>query len=276
MMVAVPPVAAQNCVEVHRVELSGVTRLDVATLQAGFSDHLGCMGIEELNILLEQVTLAYVEAGYIAARAYLPEQDLSDGSLTIAVIEGRVSEVVVRENGNPAPSRATTAFPGMVDRPVELRRLEQGLAQINRLPSSDATSQLSPGAEAGDSIIDVNVNQARPWRANVTMDNRGTSSTGENNFGLGFSYDDLLGVNDQWTVSYQRSMDQSPLAFGTDTPVGNAYSLAGSLPYGFWTFGISLSASDYIIDIPGISGAIESSGQSQNGPCLRRAAFVAI
>ena len=231
-------------------------------MQSGFVDHLGCLGIEGLNTLLEQVTLAYVDAGYIAARAYLPEQDLSDGSLTIAVIEGRVSEVVLRENGDPAMSRATTAFPNTVGRPVELRRLEQGLAQINRLPSSNATSQISPGAEVGDSIIDVNVAQTRPWRANVTVDNRGASSTGENNFGLTFGYDDLLGLNDQWILSYQRSMNPSPLAFGPDTPVGNAYSLAGSLPYGFWTFGISLSASDYVIDIPGLTDPIESTGQS--------------
>jgi len=257
------PVHAQTCVEVDRVELQGVTLVDQAALQSGFESGLGCIGLEGINALLEQVTLAYIDAGYVASRAYLPEQDLSDGSLTIAVIEGEVAEVQVLENGSPAPSRATTAFPGMEGRPLELRDLEQGLAQINRLQSSEATSQLVPGTEPGDSIVAVGITQARPWSLSVSADNRGTSSTGENNLGLTFGYDNLLGLNDQWTLSYQRSMEPSPLSFGTDTPVGNSYSLSGSVPYGFWTYGVSLSASDYLIDIPGITGPIESSGQSR-------------
>ncbi|HID67420.1 MAG TPA: ShlB/FhaC/HecB family hemolysin secretion/activation protein, partial [Roseibacterium sp.] len=177
---------AQSCVNVVRVDLTGVTLLSETELQAGFRPLLGCIGLEGLNTLLEQVTLAYVDAGYIAARAYLPEQDLSDGSLTISVIVGGVSAIDLRENGLPAPLRAATAFPGMVNRPLELRRLEQGLAQINRLPSSDATSQLVPGAEPGDSVVAVEITQGRPWSASVTADNRGTSSTGEHTFGLTF------------------------------------------------------------------------------------------
>ena len=259
----VTPLEAQTCIDVDRVALEGVTLLDQAALQAGFRDNLGCIGLEGINALLEQVTFAYIDAGYIASRAYLPEQDLSDGYLTIAVIEGQVQDVQVLENGSPAPSRETTAFPAMQGRPLELRDLEQGLAQINRLRSSEATSQLVPGRQPGDSIVAVAVSQGRPWSLGVSADNRGTPSTGEHNFGLTFGYDNLLGLNDQWTLSYQRSMEPSALAFATDTPVGNSYSLSGSIPYGYWTFGLSLSASDYLIDIPGITGPIESSGQSR-------------
>ena len=161
------PLAAQTCVDVQEVELTGVSLLSEADLQAGFAGQLGCIGLEGLNALLESVTLAYVDAGYIAARAYLPEQDISDGSLTISVIEGSVSDIAITQNGLPAPLRAATAFPGMVGRPLELRRLEQGLAQINRLPSSDATSQLVPGGESGESIVAVEVVQGRPWSASI-------------------------------------------------------------------------------------------------------------
>ncbi len=258
------PAHGQPCVDVTQVALSGVTLISEADLQAGFAGQLGCIGIEGLNALLESVTLAYIDAGYIAARAYLPEQDLSDGTLTITVVEGQVSDILVAENGRPAPLRATTAFPGMVGRPLELRRLEQGLAQINRLPSSDATSQLAPGAEPGDSVVAVDVTQGQPWSASIAVDNRGTTSTGEFNYGQTFGYDNLFGLNDSWSFSYQRSMEPGALSFGPNSPVGNSYSVSGSLPFGFWTYGLSASASDYLIEVPGVTGPIESSGQSQS------------
>ncbi len=254
---------AQTCIDVDRVTLDGVTLLPEAPLQAEFAPLLGCIGLETLNAMLETVTLAYVDAGYIAARAYLPEQDLSDGELEIAVVEGRVSEIVVAENGTPAPRRAVTAFPQMEGRPLELRRLEQGLAQINRLPSSDATSELLPGAEPGDSVVAVQIAQGPRLSGSITVDDRGTESTGVYNFGTTFTYDNLLGLNDSWTLTYSRSMEPGALSFGPDVPVGNSYSLSGAVPFGFMTYSLSLSGSDYLIDIPGITGPIESSGQTR-------------
>ncbi|WP_322890874.1 MULTISPECIES: ShlB/FhaC/HecB family hemolysin secretion/activation protein [unclassified Yoonia] len=258
------PVHAQACVAVDRVDLRGVTLLDAGALQAQLSARMGCVDLGGLNDLLETVTLAYVEAGYIAARAYLPEQDLSDGTLTIAVVEGKLSAINLRENGTPAPRRASTAFPGIIGSPLQLRELEQGLAQINRLRSSDAVSALEPGAEAGETVLSVDVTQGSPWSGSASMDNRGSETTGRFNLGAALTYDDLFGLNDVWTLSTQRSMEPSPLALGTDVPVGRSLSLSGSVPYGFWTFGVAASASDYVTDIPGITGPIESTGQSGN------------
>ncbi|MEE4188008.1 MAG: ShlB/FhaC/HecB family hemolysin secretion/activation protein [Roseobacter sp.] len=257
-----PGAHAQTCVSVDRVSLRGVTLLDAQALQAQLASQVGCIDLAGLNVLLETVTLAYVDEGYIAARAYLPEQDLSDGELTIAVVEGVLSAIDLRENGVPAPGRAATAFPGIIGQPLRLRDLEQGLAQINRLRSSDAVSALEPGAEAGETVLAVDVTQGRPWSGSVSLDNRGTQTTGRYNFGASVTYDNLLGLNDAWALSYQRSTEPSPLAFGTDVPVGHSLSLSVALPYGAWTFGVAASVSDYVTDIPGITGPIESTGQS--------------
>lgn len=255
-------VHAQTCITVDRVDLRGVTLLDQDALQAQLAKQTGCVDLGGLNGLLETVTLAYVEAGYIAARAYLPEQDLADGTLTIAVVEGKMSAINLRENGTPAPRRASTAFPGTIGSPLQLRALEQGLAQINRLRSSDAVSALEPGAEPGETVLSVDVTQGSPWSGSASMDTRGSETTGRFNLGATVTHDNLFGLNDVWTLSTQRSMEPSPLALGTDVPVGRSLSLSGSLPYGFWTFGVSASASDYVTDIAGITGPIESTGQS--------------
>ncbi|WP_299150244.1 ShlB/FhaC/HecB family hemolysin secretion/activation protein [uncultured Tateyamaria sp.] len=256
------PAAAQICIDIERVDFSGLTLIDEAALQSEIAPTLGCLGLEGLNDILETVTLAYIDAGYVAARAFLPEQDLSDGVLDIAVIEGQVSDVVVLQNGTPVKGRQITAFPGLAGEPLRLPQLEQGLAQINRLGSSDAVSELSPGDAPGDTVVTVNVAQDKQWSGTIALDNRGTSVTGKFNFGLTLGYENLLGLNDSWLFSLQRSMESSPLSFGVSSPVGNAYSLSGSIPFGFWTFGGSISASDYVIDILGLTTPIEASGEN--------------
>lgn len=79
--------------------------------------------------------LAYGDAGYTAACAYLPEQDIGDGELTIEVVEGKLSAIVMRINGAAARSEARQAFPGMIGGPLYMRDVQQGLDQLNRLPN---------------------------------------------------------------------------------------------------------------------------------------------
>jgi len=265
---------AQDCLTIERITLQGVSKLNTEDVQETVDANLGCLPLETwsdtLNYMLETVTLAYVEAGYVAARAYLPEQDLSDGELQIAVLEGEVSDIIILENGERVePVRALTAFPGMEGDALRLRALEQGLAQINRLPTSNATAELVPGNEPGTTAVQVSIDQRRPWQASLYADNRGTETTGKNNFGVILTYDNLVNANDRWTVSYQRSTDPAPALNSSaerseGEPLGRAFSLSGSIPYGFWTFGIGISESDYITEIDGISDPIELTGESES------------
>ena len=252
----------RDCIPVDRVVLEGAVSLDAEVLEAELSGRTGCLDRAGLNELLELVTLTYTEAGFIAARGYFPEQDLSDGELRIAVVEGVVSGIDLRENGEAAPSRAATAFPGMIGRPLRLRRLEQGLAQIDRLPSSRATSELRPGAEAGETALAVDVRQGRRFRGGASLDDRGSESTGRYNFGLNGAFGDFLGLNDAWTIGLQISSEPSPRAAGIGRPVGRSLSLSGSMPWGMWTFGISGSVSDYATDIAGVLNPVPSEGSS--------------
>jgi hemolysin activation/secretion protein len=70
-----------------------------------------CLAPVQLNELLKQLTQYYLDRGYITTRAYLPEQNLSSGELTLQIIEGRLDGF---ERGPHAPSEREIAmtFPG--------------------------------------------------------------------------------------------------------------------------------------------------------------------
>ncbi|WP_375617248.1 POTRA domain-containing protein, partial [Bartonella sp. AP58NXGY] len=93
-----------------------------------------CLGIAEINKVLKAVTKLYMKRGYIAVRAYLPEQDLRGGRLKIVVVEGQVEDITLEGHKVERQSQGEiiTAFPNLVGQPAHLRSIEQGLDQINR------------------------------------------------------------------------------------------------------------------------------------------------
>ncbi|SIR11845.1 hemolysin activation/secretion protein [Rhizobium sp. RU33A] len=264
---AVAPLAASSssgeaCIEVNRIAVSGVSLIPASRISQTLSRWEGrCLGLAELNSALEAITFLYVDRGYVSSRAYLPEQDLADGSLDILVIEGKL-ETIALNGRQPADPQIATAFPGLPGKTVNLRDIEQGLDQINRLRSNKATIALAAGRAQGGSVLDVKVEKTRPWHFSMSSDNLGSLSTGRYQTRADFGADNILGLNDEWQIGYQRSMERHPLRFGAARPNGNSLTGSVSIPYGYWTFGLNASWSDYRSSITGLVSQIETSGGS--------------
>ena len=148
---AAPPDEA--CLPIQTIAVTGVTLLTKA-VRATARDYEGrCLGLSALNDLLEQLTFLYLAQGYITSRAFLPEQDLADGTLEIVVVEGRLADIVMDAAPGAHQGQIHTAFPGQIGAPVNLRDIEQGLDQLNRLRANNATVELEAGAEPGASVL---------------------------------------------------------------------------------------------------------------------------
>jgi hemolysin activation/secretion protein len=260
-----------TCLPVKSISVSGVSIVPMTAINKTVDLWKGrCLGLAELNSVLEAITYVYIQRGYIASRAYLPEQDLSDGSLDISVIEGRLEEVTL--NGKASGDhRLHTAFPAMVGRPANLRDIEQGLDQINRLRSSKAKIALQSGKAQGGSVLDVTVEKTRPWHVNLSSDNLGGNATGIYQSRADFGLDNVLGINDEWLFGYQRSMDRHPLFLSDDRPNSDTVTAGVSVPYGYWTFGVNGSWNAYHSTLQGPVSTIETSGGSRSiSPSISR------
>lgn len=60
----------------------------------------------------------------------MTEQDLSHGELTLEILEGRLEKI---ELDGQTPAMLRTVFPGAEGHILNLRDIEQGMEQINRL-----------------------------------------------------------------------------------------------------------------------------------------------
>ncbi|ACS51828.1 hemolysin activator protein Hec [Bartonella grahamii as4aup] len=254
-----------TCLLIKSIEFVGVQLISHTDLHEAISLWEGrCLGIAEINKVLKAVTKLYMKRGYIAVRAYLPEQDLSGGHLKIVVVEGVMEDITL--DGHKVERRLqgeiTTAFPNLIGKPTNLRQIEQGLDQINRLFSRQATINLGAGSNSGGSILDVHIEIQKPWLITLSSDNLGAKATGIYQTRLSLSFDDLLGINDQWSFSYQRSMDGGPYHFSHKRPNSDTLTGSFSLPYGTWTTGFDGTWSQYHSSVKGIFSDIMTAGKS--------------
>ncbi len=196
------------------------------------------LGLEEVNNILGQLTNEYVNRGYIAARAYLPPQDITSGSLTVTCVEGELTDFTGAID--PRNIAVKTAFPKLRGKVVNLRDLEQGIDQLNRLPSNQATLDIRPGDELGDSYIELYNTPGKRWRVIQGVNNGGIPSTGEYQSSTTVQIDNPLRINDQFSAAY--SVD---LSGKNDGGFSESVRASYSVPYGRWLFDASASYSTY-------------------------------
>lgn len=251
---------AGPCRPISEIDITGVSLLSRSVVEEIEQQWQGkCIGVAQIEQILGALTVAYMDKGYVAARAYLPAQDLTSGKLTIGVAEGQVEKIEVNDGGKNSIPLGNVA-PGVVGEPLNLRDLEQALDQINRLASNDATMQIAPGSTPGDSVVVFSNTPSRRAHASLTYDNYGQEATGKNQAGVNVSLDNPLGFNDFVSFTHRRSMPY-------DTGRHSAYmdNLSYVIPFGYTTLSLNVSDSEYasILDAP--SGAeLETNGNSKN------------
>ncbi|MGC8213192.1 ShlB/FhaC/HecB family hemolysin secretion/activation protein [Ralstonia pseudosolanacearum] len=236
---------------IHRIELSGNTVLDAATVEQIRQPFLDReLGAKRINLLIRRLTEAFVRRGYVTTRAYLPPQNLKEGTLTIAVVPGKVESLqingqTVRTSVPNQPTASSVQSGGWltdagtvwsmpaVGDTLKLTDLEQGVDQINRLRRNQAEVQILPGQSPGGSVIALTNQPGDRFRFNVGTDNYGSRATGITRLRAGVDADNALGFQEALSLSYIGT---------TDT---NAAIAAAAVPFGYNTFSYTGSISEY-------------------------------
>ncbi|MHB2248834.1 ShlB/FhaC/HecB family hemolysin secretion/activation protein [Pseudomonas fitomaticsae] len=229
----------ERCWPLSGTRIGGVTLIDKDKLNARIEPLLApCMGVGQINHLLATITALYVEKGYIASRPYLSSAPAAGQSLDILIDEGYIESIELADQSLPVSLGG--AFPGMLGKPLNLRDLEQGLDQLNRLRSLDLTADIAPGSQPGASkiILRSRTSGQSRWALGAGFDNLGSASTGRDRDTLSLTLDSPLELNDLLSLSASDTLNQG------DRYSRNA-SLYYAIPYGYWTFSTFASHAEY-------------------------------
>ncbi len=227
-----------RCFAIELIELEGASLLsdaDRARVLVPFTGR--CLGLAQLDELLEAVSEHYIGRGHITTRAYLAPQDLGSGTLRVIVIEGRLEGL----DGSIMASdlELAMAFPGVTGEVLDLRELEQMVDTFNRLPSRSVRLELLPGEQVGSTRLSLQGERSKPWKVSLGRHNEGQSSSGEQQWSLGISWDSPLGLADH--LGLRTSRDGVSDRYRDSRSHGLHYGL----PYGWWRLDYSYSYSRY-------------------------------
>lgn len=177
-------------VRVRSIRFTGAQGLATEEqLQAQVKDALDReLGFGELQQLAERVTRYLKDRGWFLARAYLPQQDITDGDIEIAILRGRLDGgagghgIGIQADGVRLDQAHIRAI---LDRALaaggdSLRGtdLERGLLLLNDLPGITARSSLERGSAPGTTQVNVQVSEG-PWiTGSAWADNYGNRYTG--------------------------------------------------------------------------------------------------
>lgn len=262
-VVTMPAIAeGAVCRDVSEIVLTGVTLLPKSKAEELTSPYRGkCLSVGDIEKLLSEILKAYIDRGYITVRPYVKAQDLSRGVLEILIVEGSVEKIRL-EDGGKGSINLTTAFPFVEGKTLNLRDIEQGLDQVNRLASNGATMQIVPGTEAGDSAITIINNPTSPLGGSISMDNQGSDSTGKAQLGATINLDHPLGLNDFVTYTHRESIFEN-----RDNKLTKMDSVFYSAPFGYALFSFSYNHSEYVTAIETTGAEMHATGTngSYNG-----------
>ncbi|CAD5358836.1 Outer membrane transporter CdiB [Enterobacter cancerogenus] len=243
------------CFVISRIELSGATLFSPSTKKSLIAPWVNqCLDIARLNTLTNAISDWYISRGYITSRAFLTEQDLSSGVLHLTVLEGKLQQI--RLEGVPARTLKMT-FPGLEGKILNLRAIEQGMEQLNRVRQRPVEIEILPGDTQGYSIVNLTATPEFPLNASASFDNSGQKSTGTGQLSGALYGNNLLGLADKWFISGGRSSD-----FSNSHDAQN-FAAGLSVPYGYGLLDYSYSWSNYLSTLDNNGYLWQSTGDSE-------------
>ena len=222
-----------------------------------------CVGAQGVAWLIERTQKILVDRGFVTSRVLATQQDMSQGTLALTLIPGRIRAIRLAEPVDPR-ANLINALPMQVGDILNLRDIEHALENLKRVPTAEADIQIEPaqgdGAQLGDSDLVVSYRQPFPFRLTVNVDDSGTKATGRYQGSVTVSYDHALTLNDLFYVTNINGMGG-----GDSGPRGtHANTIHYSLPFGYWTLGATSTSNSYYQTVAGLSQSYIYRGTSEN------------
>ena len=241
-------VEAPKEVVLKGIEFDGNTVFSDEELFALVNERVGKKtGVEELEAIRKTISQHYFDAQYVNSGAVIDEQDMSNGVLVVRIVEGRLDNINVLNEGWLRSGYVTSRIHREVSDPLNLDDLKRGLEFVRRDEKiRKINTALVPGDELGQSHLDMIVTENRVFDVGLGVSNRRPPSVGAEEAEVYFGTKNLTSLGDTLRGNYtlsQEGMEE------WDVDDGGNYSLFYSLPLTRWdtTLDLGYNQSDYVI-----------------------------
>ncbi len=277
--------AQAQCFAIQSVHLTGVndtvSSADIAHFQPDLRRALrqvgfvagNCWGEQHINQLMVTMQNNVIGRGYTTTRILAAPQNLSEGTLVLAVLPGKVRSVRFEQKDAQEHTERIAAFhnefPIRAGELLNLRKIEQGLENLKRVPTAQTDIQIVPTEQLGESNIVVSWQQRTvPFRLTLSADDSGSKSTGRYQGNVTFSADNPLGLSDLFYISYGRALGHVPSQKGiderTEKGASQNFALHYSVPFGNWLWSFNHQNYRYHQAVAGNYTVYDYNGKSRS------------
>lgn len=270
--VAPPEIKAPQgmSVNVKAWRFAGNTLLSSDQLSAVLADFSGQkLDFAGLQRATDTVAAAYRNAGWVV-RAYLPEQDVSEGTITLQVVEARFAglrfEGELSKRVLAPDIQAFFQQQQKVGEPLNTLALDRALLLADDLPGISVAGTLVQGNTEGETALAIQSSDEALVYGEVTLDNTGARSTGADRVMLNMNINSPRGHGELINVT----------ALHTQGSDYGRMSLTAPAGYNGLRLGVNASTLRYkVVDGPGnlqslgIQGNSGSMGLDWSFPLVR-------
>lgn len=233
--VAPPPAAsaaevspqAEQTILVKRFRFIGNASMDESVLQNIVANYRGQnLTATQLQNIADEIAAIYQERGFLAT-ATLPRQDVSEGEITIQVTEAKFGGIVFDDSqlggGLRVPSDTVKKFVerGLIaGQQLSLEALDRGLLLADDLPGVSVQGTLEAGENDGETNVRLKLTPRSWYSGDVTANNYGARSTGQNQALANLSFASPLRIGDQLQVLALYSSGSQYGRLSYSAPVG--------------------------------------------------------
>ena len=200
------------------------------------------LGINGIKVVASLVTKYYRDNGYFVARAYIPKQNIENGEVEIAIIEGVYGDTNF-DNSSLVNTENIQGYMNYLKsgQVISTSTLERQMLVINDLTGVKITNvEVMPGGKIGTSDFKLSVGSTPKYTGYAVLDNYGSVYTGKSRLSLGTTINSVSGIGDSIDINGMISNTQNlkNIRVGYNRPIG----------YDGLNAGISYSKTNYEID----------------------------
>ena len=210
---------------VKRFVFVGNTKISNDQLQPLVAEFVGKpITFDDLKRITDAVTEYYRERGWLV-RVILPQQDITEGTVTIRIIEAKLGGIRIdNQSTRVSNARVEAWIYGRIPKASELSldQLDHALLTLNDLPDVLVAGTLQEGTQPGETLLLLTVTDKPLFNGQVSADNYGDSNSGKARGSALVNVNGPLGIGDQLSVYGMYSQGNNYGRLSYTLPVGTS------------------------------------------------------
>jgi len=178
--------------------------------------------LSELFQARSTITKLYTDKGYVSSGAYIPPQELANGTVQIAVLEGKLEEINVSGTEYLSDDYVASRIETAAGKPINVDSLLGALQLLRLDPLIDNVSaELSAGIRPGTSLLDIKIQEADVFNISTSLNNSRSPSVGTNQRAIGINHGNLFGFGDSFNFEYANTNGSNAIDLAYGVPVNS-------------------------------------------------------